>query len=202
MVKSKLVRASAVAVASVGLLTAVSGIAGASASNGSISTTGFQSVNVNVAKNTSHVHVDNHTNLLTGNLTLQSAHTGSASSTQNTTVAGGAGTGAATNGNNTSMGVAVTNTTPVAPMNSGMSSSSGSIDTTGANSVNKNISVNTSDTHVTNTTNVAALNFTAQQSTTGDATVSQNTTVTGGGATTGAATNTNSTTTTIMVTNQ
>lgn len=197
MVKGKIVRAASLAVTSAGLLAVMPfGIAGASA--GTITTTGYQSYNAVVSKNTSSVHSNNHTNLLIGSASVQGSASGSAYASKNTT-GGNVATGNSSNNNSTMTDVSVTTPTPVMPMSMGVGAgdNTGTIGTTGADSVNKVVSVNSSDVHTNTTTNIANLSFSAQESSTGNADASKNTTV--GNVTTGNSSNTNTTTTTITV---
>ena len=197
MVKGKIVRATSLAVATVGLL-AVPGIAGASA--GSISDTGYQSNNVIVAKNMMDTSYKTHTNLLVGNVNLQGSSTGDVKVDKNTN-AGSASSGAASNASATSTNVMISNPTPTMPagtMGTGMGGGdTGTISDTGANSTNKIVDTNSSDTHVTTTTNVAAINFNAQESNTGNVSADKNTNV--GNVTSGNASNSSYTSTTITV---
>ena len=197
MVTTKIVRTASAVVTTVGLVAAAtSGIAGASANT--ITLTGYKSDNVIVNKNTASVHSSNHTNLLIGSANLQASQSGDASADKNTTT-GNVASGASSNNNSTMTNVTVSSTTPTAaPMTMPTSTGDNSIGTTGAQSDNKVINTNSSTVDTHNDTNIAAVNFNGQESSTGDASATKNTT--SGNVTSGNSTNTNTTDTTIVVT--
>lgn len=195
MVQSKFVRATAVALTSVGLIVGLgSGIAGAS--SGSISDTGPDSSNkiLSIFKNDVEVSNDTHASL--SNENNQLASSGSATVSDNTT-GGSAKTGSATNTNSTKATLTVVNAMPA--MSSANVGGTGSIKDTGPSSDNKILFVTKNDVEVSNDTSICIDNSNLQSATTGDATVSHNTS--GGSATTGNASNANTSSFSLSVTN-
>lgn len=196
MVKSKIVRATAVAVTSLGAVAACAGIAGAS--TGSLDHTGPDSSNNVKSITTSHVTLNNDNNIHASSSNSQWASTGNAITVHNTT-AGGAMTGDATNNNSVGATVSLSNSMPSMASSMDPSSDSGTISFSGPSSDNKIVSVNKSTVNVDNDNNVSLSTSSHQSAETGKAVVAGNTT--GGSATTGDATNSNSGTFTITVTN-
>jgi hypothetical protein len=210
MVKNKFLRASALVAASAGLMLNVAGVAGASSSSGVISTTGFDSLNKVINKNSlraqSSLKIANQNNVAVGNMTDQSALTGDARASKNTT-GGSVLSGDAANHSATSTSLSIHNSTPSLAMPSlpslGGGSGTGSIGTTGADSsnlvINKQDASFSSKVTVANRNNVAVFNNTDQTAVSGDASASKNTTV--GNVLSGDASNTSTTTTTVNISN-
>lgn len=197
MVKSRIIRATAVAATSLGLVAGLTNIAGAS--SGSLNTTGPYSSNIVKSINKAHVDVSNSNRLSLMSDNMQESGTGSANVSGNTN-GGSAGSGAASNSNTFGATVNVTNTTPSGTL-SGMStpSDSGTITNSGPNSDNKVVSVNKLAVDVSNENNICLTTNNDQSAVSGSANVSGNTN--GGSATTGSATNTSSSTVSLTVSN-
>ena len=211
MVRNKILRASALVAASAGVMLNTVAVAGASPSSGEISTTGFNSSNRVISKDSFRLRdslkVANHNNVLVGNATYQDSFSGDAHQSKNTT-GGSVATGDATNHSVTSTALDVSNSTPSLPMPimadiGGGNGGSGHIDTTGADS--SNVVVNKRDVSVSqkeviaNVNNIAVLNATKQSASSGDASSSKNTTA--GDVMTGSASNESTTTTTVTISN-
>jgi hypothetical protein len=211
MVKNKILRVSAVAVASAGLMLGMAGIAGASSSSGVLGTTGPDSFNKIISQDStrlnSQLDVANRNNVFVGNTTDQAALSGDASQRHNTT-GGDVTTGDTMNHSAVSTMVSLTNTTPSMTMpaavsGGGSNSDTASIGTTGPDSSNvvvsrRDFSVSERAT-VQNTNNVAVFSHTDQVAASGDASSSGNTT--GGDVMTGAASNVSTTSTTLTINN-
>lgn len=193
--KKQLYRAAAATVLGLSLTTGI-----AAAQTGSINTTGHDSYNKvsSHVTNRARVDNDNHVSLYTSN--NQTATTGDARSTENTT-GGGASTGNATNSRSVSATLNVNNSAGLAGMNWGGSGGdlNGTISNTGADSTNVVSSKVYNSLSVNNDNNICVTTTNNQTATSGDAKVSENTT--GGSASTGNATNTSSDTFVLSVTN-
>lgn len=200
MSKTRLLRVSAAAVTSLGLITGLAGIAGAATGNGSISNTGPNSTNHIVSHNTSHATTTNDNSVEASNLNFQGAFTGD-SQVQHNTRGGDATTGDARNANSLNAAVMLDNSSSAGVMGggSGAQNSTATIDTTGPRSSNVVKSTNSSTVTVNNTNTVELENVNGQLAASGDARVSGNTT--GGSATSGDASNTNSSSFTIDIKN-
>ncbi|HEU5004861.1 MAG TPA: hypothetical protein VFT49_02115 [Candidatus Saccharimonadales bacterium] len=193
----KLIRLATAAVVSATLTT------GVAAAQSTISTTGPNSWNWVHSSNRNHVSVDNDNHVSVHNNNHQAAYTGTAV-VSNSTNAGDATTGDASNDNTFDATVNVDNSGSGAWV-AGMSTvgsggdSGGSIDTTGPNSHNAIDTQNSNSVRVDNDNNVYVHNDNTQCATSGDATVTN--TTNGGSATTGNASNTNSSTFDLSVSN-
>lgn len=198
MTTSRILRAAAVGITSIGLVAGLSGIAGAS--SGSITNTGPDSTNKVITKSSLELDVHNHNNISLANSSDQDAYTGRASVSHNTT-GGDATSGDAENNNSTDVSVSVTNHTPSLQGSSdcGCAGSGGSIDTTGPDSYNLILTKNSMNVDVHNYNDVSIANSSEQDATSGKASVSGNTT--GGDATSGNASNTNETTLSVTISN-
>lgn len=153
-----------------------------------VSTTGPNS-SVTVTSNNSST-VTNNNNLSVTNTSTQTASSGSANVSNNTT-GGNATSGNASNSNSTTTSLQITNLSSM-PSNDTWSAS-----TTGPNSpIHEYI---TNNTTVTNNNNVRVTNRNNQTASTGEAEVTDNTT--GGNATSGNASNNNCTSTSISINN-
>ena len=195
MVKN-IVRTSAVAITSLGLVAAFSGIAGAS--TGSINgPTGPDSINKITSNNESNTKVDNDNTVKVSNSNYQTGTSGDARVHENTT-GGDATSGDVTNSNTQNLSLTVTNSSPVSG-SSNTSGDTGTIGTTGPDSINKVTSNTETNVSVNNDNNVSVTNNNNQSGSTGDASVTDNTT--GGSATSGSVSNTNSTSDTITISN-
>lgn len=198
MIKSRILRATSVAVTSVGLVAGLTGIAGASSASGSLVTTGPHSLNKIRNNVSSQVNLknDNKVDLSTQN--WQQAYSGNAKVTDNTH-GGNATTGAATNTSSVAATVNLTNNNSHNLIGDGSSKASATIRDTGPFSTNTVDNKVRNTVNVTNTNDIRVSTDNQQTATSGNATVSDNTH--GGNATTGAATNTSSTSLTLNVTN-
>lgn len=188
-------------VTSLGLVVGLAGFAGAT--SGSNTTTGPDSYNVVKQKIRSRLEVNNHNNVHVSNTNHQTASTGDAEATHNTT-AGDAMSGNAGNDNSLHGSVSVSNSgagsAAAAAMNMPQSSSfTGSNTNTGPDSTNIVKSSTSTNVEVNNHNDISVSNSNTQSAYSGDATVSHNTT--GGSAVTGDATNSNSTTLDLSVSN-
>ena len=194
MIKSRILRATAVALTSVGLVAGLSGIAGAS--SGSVSNTGPDSSNkiMSLVKNQVAVTNNNHVSLMNQN--DQAASSGNTKVWGNTT-GGSATSGNATTNNAANVSLSVKNTMP--SMSGASTSNTGTINTTGPNSDNKVLFIAKNDVTVSNDNSICIVNTNEQSATTGDATVSHNTT--GGSATSGSATTSNSSSFNVSISN-
>ncbi len=197
MIKSRILRATALAATSLGLVAGLTGIAGAS--TGTINTTGPHSSNKIVSVNKLHVDSNNTNDVALSSQNMQSATSGNAKTTTNTT-AGDARTGSATNNNTLNASLTLTNSMPDGSL-SMMSTptSNGSISNTGPFSDNKVVSVNSATLDMNNQNTVSLQTFNTQDATSGSARVSDNTT--GGSAVSGDASNTSSSSFTINISN-
>jgi hypothetical protein len=193
--KKQLYRAAAATVLGLSLTTGI-----AAAQTGSISTTGADSYNRVSSHVRNSAHVENNNNVRLYSANTQSASTGSANSSQNTT-GGGASTGNATNTRTVSAALSVNNSAGLAGMSwSGSNDNlNGTITNTGYNSTNVVSSKVSNYLSVENDNNICVTTDNTQSATSGDANVSQNTT--GGTASTGNASNTSSDTFVLNVTN-
>lgn len=185
----KLLRLAALSAVAFSLTTGV-----AAANSGSISDTGPDSINKVKFENRSKVRLENTNRVRVQSNSAQSAFTGDARVTHNTT-GGSARTGDAANDNLVRATVSSNNSnSSSAALENGcgcLGSSSGTIDNTGPDSVNKITFADNSSVKVKNTNNVSVQSNSAQTATSGDAKVSDNTT--GGDATSGNASNINTT---------
>jgi hypothetical protein len=191
----KLLRIATAAAVSASLVTGFA----AAESGGSIDTTGPDSHNVIINKNSDRlrIHNDNDVNLTNSN--DQHAYTGDAKVSHNTT-GGDATSGDASNSNSLDATVNVDNSAGMAGMSFGGSGSTGgSIDNTGPDSHNVIVNKSSTSVRISNDNDINICNTNNQRATSGDATVRDNTT--GGSATSGDATNTNSATFSVSVTN-
>jgi len=210
MVKNKIVRASALVAASLGLMANAAGVAGASSSSGVIDTTGFNSLNtvknIDSLRARSSLKVANHDNTLVGNSTSQDAYSGRARASENTT-SGDVFSGDTSNHSSTSTALDIRNSTPsLAHPDLSLPSlggGSGQIGTTGADSsnvvVNKQKVDLSSKVTIANDVNTAVLNNTDQHASSGSAEADRNTKV--GTVESGNSSNVSSTSTTINVSN-
>ena len=199
MVKSRLVRATAVAATSLGFLAAVTGIAGASSGMSTLDHTGPQSTNnvKQISKQHASVTNTNHVSLYSNN--SQGSSSGDALATDNTT-AGGASSGNATNSSSVSANLTVSNAMhDVALGAGGDGSATSTVSNTGPQSSNNVVQVNKASLKIENDNSICLTTTNSQEASSGDATVSDNTT--GGSASTGNASNTSSSSFTLNVTN-
>lgn len=196
MVKSKIMRATAVAVTSLGAVAACAGIAGASA--GTLDTTGPNSTNVVKSITKLHTQITNKNHLSVQSNNSQGASSGDAVTVHNTT-AGDATTGDAKNSNAVGATVQLTNSMPDMTVTTDNSDNTGNISNTGPDSSNTVLSVTKSSLKVTNTNSVTVASNSEQDALTGKAVVAGNTT--GGSATSGAASNSNSDSVSITINN-
>ena len=191
--------ASAVAT-SLGLVVGFAALAGASPVT-TISGTGPDSINKVKNRVHSYVKVENNNCLSATNFNTQTAWTGDAKVSHNTT-GGDAVTGAAMNSNSFNASATVNNSGAgdwASAVNVGGGNATSTISNTGPdsyNTVNNDTSVKV---HVENNNNLSVSNTNTQSAYSGDAKVYGNTT--GGSAMTGDATNTNSTSVSFNVTN-
>jgi len=192
----KTIRITAAIVSSIGLLGGLGSVV--AAQTGTISTTGPDSANHISSKNSQKMKVQNTNNLGVSNVVSQTSATGNAKVKHNTT-GGDAGSGSATNTSGVSASASIDNIGASSMMPLTMPSSSGSIDTTGPNSINTVKSKNTTEVNVTNSNTISVNNTVTQKANSGNASVSGNTT--GGSATTGDASNTSSTVLSFSVSN-
>ncbi len=191
MVKNRLLRATAMAVTSVGLVAGFSGIAGASAGTATITTTGPHSLNrVHLTNNTNTNFSDN-THLNIGAETEQNAESGKAVVAGNTN-GGSASTGDARNVSSTTGNITVNHTMPTGLLGgAGASTASATISDTGPFSSNEAKITNNTETNIDMETSLCLTTSTDQHASTGKAVVAGNTN--GGSASTGDATNTSTT---------
>jgi hypothetical protein len=197
-----IIRGTAAAVSSLGLVAGFSGIAGASAV---IHDTGPQSSNhvYSSSKTNTDVRNTNHLHLMSSN--YQSGYSGSAMVNDNTT-GGSANSGNVSNSSSSGASVAVTNTMPTTnsdsssdPTNSNSMNANSSISETGPSSSNKVVTTDSTNTCVTNTNDIKVSTTNDQTASTGNAKVTDNTT--GGNATSGSVSNSSSDTYTVMISN-
>lgn len=198
MVKSRIIRATAVAATSLGLVAGLTNIAGAS--SGSLNTTGPYSTNTVKSINKANVHASNTNQLYLTSDNMQHSASGSANVSGNTN-GGSAGSGAATNTSSFGATVHLTNTTPGGLLGGSLStpSDTGTITNTGPNSDNSVVSVNKLSVNVTNNNNISLTSNNTQSAYSGSANVSGNTN--GGSATTGNASNSSTSTVSLTVSN-
>lgn len=166
----------------------------------SITNTGSHSTNKITSKNINKCKVINKNTVVVANSNTQTAKSGKAKVTWNTT-GGDATSGGATNSNDTTLDLGVTNG-PTDSCSCGCSevlTLDGSIDTTGRHSWNVISSLNVNVQKFVNVNNVTVANSSTQTATSGDASVSGNTT--GGSAISGDTSNTNTTGLTVEVSN-
>ncbi len=192
----KLLRISAVTIATVGLMT---GVASAQSGSGSasIENTGRRSDNHIRVRQIERQRVENNNRVTVHNDTRQYAHSGDA--TVNGRRGGDAVTGDASNRSTTRSDVTISNRNSSAGLlNNGGNEVDARISDTGKRSDN-NINVRSStNTSVVNNNNVTVSNDTNQVATSGDATVNSRR---GGDAVTGNASNTSTTETTVNIRN-
>jgi len=189
--KKQLIRAAATTALGLSLTT---GFAAAD-----ISGTGPSSHNSVKSEITNTAHVKNNNNLGVSNSNSQSATSGKAKTSHNTT-GGDATSGDASNSNDFSASATVDNSGLwSANWNMGSGGATGDISNTGPNSNNTISSKVKNELKVTNNNNVSVTNTNSQSASTGSAEVSGNTT--GGSATSGSASNSTSSTVDLSVTN-
>jgi hypothetical protein len=198
MTKSRFMRATAAAVTSIGLITGLTGIAGAATSVGTIDTTGPHSSNT-VRNDTSTQIRTSNTNRITATVRNDQHSSSGDATVRDNTRGGTALTGDASNDNTTRGTINVTNTSPDTSLLSDPSFD-GLITDTGPYSTNRLTNTVRNTLNVTNQNTITLNTSSTQRAYSGDATVRDNTR--GGDATTGNATNTNSSTFTVTVTNQ
>lgn len=196
MVKSRILRATAVAATSFGLVAGLTGIAGASA--GTISSTGTDSSNKIVTVNEANLDLNNHNHLFLMSQNAQSSNTGDAGVFHNTT-GGNATTGKASNSTALAASVSISNSAPSLMGGSSTLAGGGSIDHTGTDSTNKVVTINKANLDINNNNSVMLTTTNEQMASSGDAKVAGNTT--GGSATTGDASNSSTSTFTISIQN-
>jgi len=198
MVKNRIIRATAVAATSLGLVAGLTNIAGAS--SGSLNTTGPYSTNTVKSINKAHVDVSNSNHLFLTSDNMQQSGSGSANVSGNTN-GGSASSGASANNTSFNATVHVTNSMPSDLLSSNTSapSNTGTITNTGPNSDNKVVSVNKLSVNVSNDNTICLTTNNQQNALSGSANVSGNTN--GGSATTGSATNTSTNTVSLTVSN-
>jgi hypothetical protein len=198
MVRSRIIRATAVAVTSLGLVAGLTNIAGAS--SGSLDTTGPFSTNTVKSINKAHIDVSNSNHLFLTSNNMQQSASGSANVSGNTN-GGSAGSGATSNMSSFGATVAVTNTMPTDMIGGGMTapSNSGTITDSGPNSDNTVVNVNKMSVDVSNDNSICLTTNNDQSATSGSANVSGNTN--GGSATTGSASNTSTSTVSLTISN-
>jgi len=198
MIKSRIIRATAVAATSLGLVAGLTNIAGAS-SSGNVSDTGPYSTNTVKSITKSHVNVSNSNHLFLTSDNMQQSMSGSANVSGNTN-GGSASSGATSNSNSLNATVHLTNTAPNMTMvGGGSGSNTGTISDTGPHSDNKVVSVNKTSVDVNNDNSICLTTNNEQSATSGSSNVSGNTN--GGSATTGSASNTSSSTVSLTVSN-
>lgn len=166
----------------------------------SITNTGPGSINKIKGKNIVKCKVINKNTVVVANDSTQTTKTGKAKVSWNTT-GGSAASGDATNTNETTVELGVTNG-PTDSCSCGCNAVltlDGSIDNTGPGSINLISFLNVNKQKFVNTNDVTVVNSSDQSATSGKATVSGNTT--GGSATSGDASNTNSTGLVVSVSN-
>jgi hypothetical protein len=196
MKKIKLLRAAAVAVLGLSL---GAGVASAAPGDASITNTGPDSVNTVRFNNDRDVRIRNDNDLSLRNNTPQRAESGDATVRHNTT-GGDATTGAASNDSLMRVNATIDNSSTAALSGgNGSGSATGTIDTTGPDSVNRITFNNSSDVNVNNDNDVNITNNNRQTAETGNARVSGNTT--GGNATSGDASNISTLDVTLKITN-
>jgi hypothetical protein len=165
--------------------------------DGSIDTTGPDSVNVIRFEGNNSFSQTNRNNLTVDNSNRQNARSGNATVSDNTE-GGDASTGSAANSNDTSTSVDVSNSSP-SFSGSGSGDNSATINLTGPDSRNT-ISISQSGrVTVRNTNNVDVTNSNNQSASSGNATVNHNTI--GGSASSGDAMNSNSTSSDVTISN-
>ena len=196
MVKSRIVRATAITAASFGLVAGLAGVAGASA--GVINTTGPDSTNKIVTINKAHLDVNNDNHLYLASENSQAASSGDARVSHNTT-GGDAKSGNASNSASLAAAVSITNGSSMGAGWAMPSSGNGTIQNTGPDSENKIVTVNKLSVDVENNNCITLTTSNEQSASTGDASVKGNTT--GGDATTGNASNTSTGSFTITIKN-
>jgi hypothetical protein len=198
MIKSRIIRATAVAATSLGLVAGLTNIAGAS--SGSLNTTGPYSTNTVKSINKAHVDVSNNNHLYLTSNNMQQSASGSANVSGNTN-GGSAGSGAAANTSSFGATVSLTNTMPTDMLGGSMAapSNSGTITNSGPNSDNKVVNVNKLSVNVSNDNNICLTTDNQQSAKSGTANVSGNTN--GGSATTGNASNTSTSTVSLTINN-
>lgn len=196
---NKLTRISATVASTVALVAGFAGVAGAA----TIDTTGPDSTNRITHRNDVRTRVSNDTSVRLTNNNPQTAVSGDARVTRNTT-GGDVSTGAAANDSLVEASVEVDNTGAASEALSNAGGSGGdwgdaSIENTGPDSLNVISSRNTVRTTVENDTDVSITNNNSQTAVSGDARASRNTTV--GDVSTGDATNVSTATFEVSVSN-
>jgi hypothetical protein len=177
-------------ISSLGIVAGMAGGIASAQTPSTITNTGPESHNIVVSNGSDKTKVENNNDLNYDSSNPQTAETGSAWSSDNTT-GGGATSGPATNTSSTMADVVVTNDSssamPATDPGSGSDGAGTTISDTGPESTNKVIDNDTTTTTVTNNNDLSVDTNNTQKAKTGDASVSDNTT--GGSATSGAATN-------------
>ena len=196
MVKSRIVRATAIAATSFGLVAGLAGVAGASA--GVINTTGPDSTNKIVTVNKSHMDVDNNNHLYLSSENSQAASSGNAKVSHNTT-GGDAKSGNASNSTALAASVTISNGSSMGMDGVTTSNGDGTIKNTGPDSENKIVTINKTSVNVENNNCLTVTTSNEQSASTGNASVKDNTT--GGDATSGNASNSSSSSFTINIQN-
>jgi hypothetical protein len=197
MVKT-IVRTSAAAVVSLGLVAAFSGIAGASAG---ITNTGPDSNNGISSSSSNTVEVTNHNTVGVSNWNFQAGLSGKSEVKHNTT-GGDATSGDVSNSNTANANVTVDNSGSDPSWTGSANDPSmgdATITETGPDSNNYITSTSSNDVSVENTNCVTVDNSSVQLGGSGNASVNDNTT--GGSATSGSVSNTNSSSDTISISN-
>jgi hypothetical protein len=197
MKKQQLMRAAATTVLGIGLTTGF-----AAAQTSGIDHTGASSDNAIVSKVRNSAHFNNDNDLRVRNDNDQDARSGRVEANRNTT-AGNVGSGAASNGANTSTTVAVDNSAGVKALAGwGGSADQGlgnvTISNTGADSDNKVVTKVSNSLSVRNDNDIHVTNSNDQDAHSGNVEANRNTTV--GNVTSGPASNTSTTSTEIKVT--
>lgn len=196
----KLFRIAAVAVT--GLSFAAPGIASVSAQTASVIDTGPGSSNVVTFTGTNTANLLNSNTVGVTALTPQTAVSGAASATFNTTV-GGVGSGTAVNANTGGVGVGITNSNSAAlaaaAAANNNAAATATINHTGPLSINSITSTANNTAIVTNLNTVNVSNTTIQTAASGAASASFNTTA--GGVTSGAVSNSNNLNTQVVISN-
>lgn len=199
MKKIDIKKAAGVSVLSLGLVVGLAGFAGAS--SGTIGTTGPDSENEITHESNVDMDVHNDNNVGLTNKNDQYASSGDAEAKDSTT-AGGAESGKASNANSVTASVQLDNSQAASSLGSaagGSGSNSASITNTGPDSENEVKFESRVNVDVNNDNDVHVYNDNDQTARSGDAEVEHNTT--GGNATSGAVSNTSSSNFTVRITN-
>jgi hypothetical protein len=190
----KLLRIASAAAVSASLVTGFA----AAETGGSIDTTGPDSHNVIINKNSDKLRVHNDNDVSLRNTNDQDADSGDAKVSHNTT-GGDATSGDASNSNSLDASVDVSNGSGLEGFSLGSATGGGSISNTGPDSHNVIVNKSSTSVRISNDNDIKIRNTNDQDANSGNARVSDNTT--GGSATSGDATNTNSATFSVSVSN-